>query len=311
MAAFFANPRCQKVFHAAENDILGLQRDYGFEFANLFDTMMAARILGWPHAGLAPILAERFGVTLDKRLQRANWGQRPLPPDLLAYAKLDTHYLLELRAQQMQELHRRGRWTEAQEGFDRLTQLQWTDKPFDPDGFWRINGVRDLSPTGLSILSQLYLFREEQARRWDRPPFKILSEHAMVAISRREPQTQEELRQIKGIGNTQVRQLGHDLLAAVAAGQALPPPRPPRRPRDGNGRPDPATEARYQALRSWRTERARARGVDPDVVLTNDILMALARQAPDSREALAATEVLAPSKLQEYGESILQVLRQA
>jgi ribonuclease D len=219
--------------------------------------------------------------------------------------------LLQLRAQQMEELRRRGRWTEAQEGFDRLTLLQWADKPFDPEGFWRINGARELTPTGQSILRQLYLFREEQARRWDRPPFKILGERPMVAISHRKPETLEELRQIKGIGNAQVRQLGQGLLAAVAGGRALPPPRPPRRPRDGNGRPDPTTEARYEALRSWRTERARARGVDPDVVLTNDILMALARQAPDSHEALAATQTLPPSKLQEYGESILQVLQRA
>lgn len=311
LAELFANPHCQKVFHAAENDVLGLQRDFGFHFANLFDTMLAARILGWPHAGLAAILDERFGVKLDKRLQRANWGRRPLPPDLLAYAGLDTHYLLPLRSQQVEELRRRGRWTEAQEGFDRLPLLQWVDKPFDPEGFWRINGVRDLSPAGQSILRQLYLFREAEASRWDLPPFKLLGESTMVAISRREPQTLQDLRQVKGIGDSQLRRLGRGLLAAVAEGQALPLPRPPRRPRDGNGRPDPATEARYAALRNWRTERARARGVDPDVVLTNDVLMALARQAPDSREALAATEMLAPSKLQEYGESILQVLQQA
>ena len=88
--------------------------------------------MGWPQAGLAGILAEKFGVTLDKSLQRANWGHRPLEPDLLAYAKLDTHYLLPLRALQEKALKECGRWEEAQEAFERISTVEWVDKPFDP-----------------------------------------------------------------------------------------------------------------------------------------------------------------------------------
>ena len=97
MRSIFADPSIEKVLHACEYDVICLRRDFGFQLANLFDTMWAARILGWPRVGLADILKERFDVTLDKRWQRYNWGKRPLPADALAYAQLDTHYLLRLR----------------------------------------------------------------------------------------------------------------------------------------------------------------------------------------------------------------------
>ena len=103
LAPFFANGEVQKIFHAAEYDILSLKRDYGFTFVNLFDTMIAAKILGWPRYGLGPILAEYFGVKLDKRFQRYNWGQRPLSRKAREYAHLDTHYLLPLRQIQFSE----------------------------------------------------------------------------------------------------------------------------------------------------------------------------------------------------------------
>ena len=93
----FRSPKIEKVFHAAEYDLLCLKRDFGFEFNNLFDTMIAAGILGRQALGLGSILKDEYGVQVDKRNQRANWGQRPLPEGLLKYAQLDTHYLIPLR----------------------------------------------------------------------------------------------------------------------------------------------------------------------------------------------------------------------
>src|SRR5690606_30069950 len=93
----FADPQIEKVFHAAEYDVMILRRDFGFEFSNLFDTMIAARVLGWERFGLGTILEERYGVRVDISHQRADWGRRPLPPHLLRDARIDTHYLLDLR----------------------------------------------------------------------------------------------------------------------------------------------------------------------------------------------------------------------
>lgn len=307
LGTLFADPACEKIFHAAENDILGLKRDHQFTFANLFDTMLAARIMGWAQAGLAGILATKFGVTLDKSLQRANWGHRPLEPDLLAYAKLDTHYLLPLRALQEQALKECGRWEEAKEAFERISTVEWVDKPFDPNGFWSIAGARDLSSQELTVLQALYLFREDQAQRENRPPFKVLDQHSLVALSRAQPATSNDLGRVRGMTTHQVRRYGAGLLDAVKRGRSAPPPAPPRRP-DSNGRPDPRTVERYDALRAWRSDRARQRGVDSDVIFTNDQLMAIARQAPKNVNALQTLGIMGPWKLGEYGEAIIQAL---
>lgn len=309
LGAVFADPACQKIFHAAENDILGLKRDYDFSFANIFDTMLAARILGWPQAGLAGILAEKYDVHLNKTLQRADWGRRPLDPALLAYAQLDTHYLLPLRDRQESELRAGGRWEEALEGFARLPQVEWVEKPFDADGFWSLPGARDLAPRSLAVLQQLYLWREQQARHEDRPPFKIIDQRTLVAISQQQPADLAGLRRIRGMTGGQARRYGTPILQAIARGRKAPAPAPPKRASsNGNGRPDPKVINRFDALRTWRTERARQRGVDPDVILTNEQLMTIARQAPDSPDALAATNAMGPWKLQEYGDAILRLL---
>lgn len=304
----FANPRIQKVFHAAENDILGLKRDYDFSFANIFDTMIAARILGWPHAGLAAILDQRFGVQLDKRLQRTDWGQRPLEANQLAYARLDTHYLLPLRAQQTQELQARRRWVEAQESFARLPDLEWMEKPFDTEGFWRLKGTNTLSTRELSVLRELYLYREERARQLNRPPFKVIDQQTLIRLSRQQPASLQDLRRTPGLSKYQVRRHGKGILQTIARGRTAPAPKPRRRPRQPGTGIDAATKARYDALRRWRGERAQRRGVEPDIVLTNDQLMAVARLEPANFQALEASNILSPWKLQEYGEEIMGLL---
>ena len=106
----------------------------------------------------------------------------------------------------------------------------------------------------------------------------------------------------------QARRYGPAILQAVAQGRQAPTPAPPARRSNGNGRPDPKTSERFDALRAWRTERARQRGVDPDVILTNEQLMTIARQAPATVAALAETHAMGPWKLNEYGEAIIQVL---
>jgi ribonuclease D len=97
LAPFFDNPAIEKIFHAAEYDLVCLRRDFGFKFTKLFDTMQAARILGYPFVGLDNILLEKFDIKIDKRHQKADWGARPLTPQQIDYARQDTRYLFQLR----------------------------------------------------------------------------------------------------------------------------------------------------------------------------------------------------------------------
>ncbi|MGB8645057.1 MAG: ribonuclease D, partial [Anaerolineae bacterium] len=142
LADLFASPAIEKVFHAAEYDIMVIKRDFGFAFAHIFDTMVAARILGWKQVGLGSILEQRFGVKVDKRFQRADWGKRPLTQEEIAYARNDTYYLIGLHDLQKGELERVGRVREAQEEFDRLTRVAWGEREFDPNRYYTIEGAR-------------------------------------------------------------------------------------------------------------------------------------------------------------------------
>ncbi len=108
LGPIFSDPEIEKVFHAAEYDLICLRRDYGFEFANLFDTMQAGRILGRKQAGLDRLIEEKFNLKVNKRFQKADWGARPLSPDLMLYARLDTHFLLPLRDLLKTELEEKG-----------------------------------------------------------------------------------------------------------------------------------------------------------------------------------------------------------
>ncbi len=308
LGPIFENPGVEKVFHAAEYDILCLKRDYRFVFHNLFDTMIAARILGWKNIGLGSILHERFGIELNKKMQRADWGHRPLSEEQLAYAREDTHYLLALRNLQRSELEAMGRMEEAQEEFERLTRVEPAPRRFDPDAYWNIPGARDLDAAGLGVLRELYIFRDAQARREDRPPFKVLSDSTLVRISAAAPGSTTQLSRLGGVSDYVVQRYGPPILRAVERGRAAPQAHPPR-PRPREAPLDNAARNRLGRLKEWRKQRAARRGVAPDVVVSNDVLFAAARSNPKTLDELIQVTALGPWKTKTYGEDLLEVLR--
>lgn len=304
LAPLFADPGQQKIFHASEYDVICLKRDYHFQFANLFDTMVAARTLGWPQLGLAAILETHFGVKMNKRFQRADWGQRPLTSDLLDYARLDTRFLVRLRDLLQAELSAQGRLEEAQEEFERLERVAGPDNGANPHAFWRINGARDLDPARAGVLRELHEYRERQAERADRPPFKVMSDQTLLEIARLGPNSLEDLEGLPGMTPQQIRRHGANLLKAVRRGLGGPPARPPHYERE----PDSVRE-RYELLHQWRKRKAQARGVESDVIVSRDALWELARSAPTTPEGLAQIEHLGPWRREVYGDEILKVIR--
>jgi ribonuclease D len=206
--------------------MLCLKRDYGFQFANLFDTMVAARTLGWPQLGLGSLLEAHFGVTLNKRFQRADWGQRPLTPELLDYARFDTHFLLALSDKLAAELAAAGRTEEAYEEFERLQSVAALPaNGANPNAFWRVNGARDLNPAQAAILRELFLYRERQAERADRPPFKVMSDQTLLEIARLAPQAPLDLESLPGMTPQQIRR--HGAICWLRCARARLPARPP------------------------------------------------------------------------------------
>lgn len=293
-------------FHAAENDLLLLHRDFGFVFNKVFDTLWGARILGWQRPNLATILAERFDVHLDKRWQRTNWGKRPLTLEQLDYARLDTHFLLPLRDLMERELRQKQRWEEAHDIFVELTDIRWEEKPSAT--FWQIKGVRDLTPQQQAVFAALFAWREAQAQRRDIPPFKVLRNEMMLQLAQTQPRTLRELFQTPGFPQRLPRAVAKRLLKAIQQGRQAPPPSPP--PRNNTGTPPSEEETRlYERLRAWRTGQAQARGVEADVILTNQKLMALARSHPKTLAELEALHLMGPWKIKTYGPELLDLCR--
>jgi ribonuclease D len=176
---------------AAEYDVITLGA-FDFAFANIFDTMLAARVCGWKRVGLGNILEELFTVRVDKKHQRADWTVRPLPDEQLRYAQMDTHYLPVLRDRLLAELVDLGRLEEARETFADLLDLPPAGHHFDPEGYWRLHEARDLTRSQLAILRELYLLRDEIARRRDWPHFKVFGDETMVQLAVMAPRRVED-----------------------------------------------------------------------------------------------------------------------
>lgn len=302
LAGLFANPAIEKVFHAVEYDLIGLRRDHGIQIVNLFDTMQAARILGYKRVGLDGLLSEKFGIQLDKRYQKADWGRRPLPPDLLNYARLDTHYLLDLRDLLQAELTTRGLWPLALEEFARLALGNGNARSEEPP-WQKLGRAHHLDGQQLAVMQEVWAWREGRARSLDRPVFKILGEKWLVALAQHMPSRLEDLSRL-GLTLRQVRAYGRDLLAAVERGRRAAPLQRTRLPRPGQTYLD-----RLDSLSEWRKQAARKMGVDSDIVLPRPFMYAIAERAPKTLDELAEAMPNAPWRIERFGTEILTAIR--
>jgi len=305
LAELLNDPRHTKVLHAAEGDVLVLRRDFGWGIAPVFDTMIAARLLGIRRYGLADLLADLFHVRLEKRFQRHDWGERPVPPAALRYAGADVRYLLPLSDVLRERLEAADLLEAAAEEFERVSRVVPEEHGSEEQGFWRIKGARELPPRARAVLRELYLFRDERARAQDRPPFKLLSDDALLAIAARAPLDLNALRRL-GLTPLQVDRYGNGILAAVRRGLHAEPPPPPR----AGPPPNPRIVARYEALRAWRRRVAAARDVEPDVILPNAALRALAHAAPTTEADVVRVAGLGPWKARAYAAELARILRE-
>lgn len=302
LAPIFANPKIEKIFHAAEYDLICLRRDFGFNFANLFDTMQAARILGYTAVGLDKLLDEKFGVIVDKRHQKADWGARPLKPDQIHYARFDTHYLCALRDVLEGELNEKGRRALAQEDFHRAAEMDEPRNKVNGEAWERFAGRRDLNLHELTVLSELLITRDELAAQMDRPPFKVIEDDKLIAVARAEASTREQLSEA-GMSEKQIRLWGGPILDAVRRGLARPQVK--RRPVI---RPSDAVANRLEKLKAWRKEVGQKWGVESDVILPKFYVHLLAERAPRTIGDLETLMAPLPWRFQQFSGQILKIL---
>lgn len=302
LGPIFSDPGIEKIFHAAEYDLICLRRDFGFTFETLFDTMQAARILGYTAVGLDKLLGEKFGIQVDKRHQKANWGARPLKPDQIHYARFDTHYLCALRDVMELELTEKGRWPLAQEDFRRACEVDEPKTKVNGEAWERFAGRRDLSLRELTLLNELLITRDELAAQLDRPPFKVIEDDKLIAIARTEASTKEQLSDA-GMSEKQIRLWGGPILEAARRGVDCPlvKRKPVRRPSD-------AVAARLEKLKNWRKAMGQKLGVESDVILPKPYVQLLAERAPRTAPDLEALMAPLPWRYQQFSEELLKLL---
>lgn len=302
LAPLFASPRIEKVFHAAEYDLICLKRDYGFAFKNLFDTMQAARILGYPFVGLDAILKEKFQVRVDKRHQKADWAARPLTPAQLDYARMDTHYLLPLRDLLEEELHEKGRWGYALDDFSLACHVSEPKEKTNGSSWKRFGNRKDITPRELTILRELCLCRDAIAESMNRPPFKVISDSVLLDIAKNLPEKDVDLAAI-GLSQKQIHLWGEQILAATRRGMKNPLVRA-----EQAERPKEAVIRRLEKLKTWRKKVAEGMKVESDIVLPKGLLHMLAEQPPKNLDELRTMMCESPFRFEQYGEQIFQLI---
>jgi ribonuclease D len=309
LSSMFADATVTKFFHAAQGDLQYLA-EAGVRVKGLFDTHRAATLLGWPKVGLADLVKEHLGATLQKEHQQSDFSIRPLPPELRAYIADDVRYLVDVGRLVREACLKADILEEVLLDCDRLCD----DAAARPDPAAAFN-VK-LPKQGLSaeqvrlgqhLARELHLTRLAWAEAEDVPMGRVLSNMAIASIAAKPPASLKELARCQGVRGGFVRQYGEAVMALIAelqqraAGGGLEDleKRTPK---------DPRKKKREEALLEWRKAAATERKVTPSVVLPNALVEAVAAAAPATLEELRAVPYFGEKRLLRHGESMLAAL---
>ena len=302
------DPRVQVVFHDADYDLRLLRQDYGWKVTNVFDTRVAAQLLGYKAFGLAALLEKFFDVKLDKKHQRADWSMRPLTAGMLDYAAQDTRFLLALRDRMRDELGAKDRLGWAQEEFTRLEAVQWADDD-SANAFLRVKGARDLTRRELALLRELVPWRDGVARELDRSTFRVVSNDVLLEASRQAPTTRDALGTIKGMPRGIIENRGDEILAAVQRGVAVVEADLPRFPRAPRWDRDPDFDEKVSRLKAVRDAAAARLDLDPGVLCSRDRMETIVRRNPASTAELLTVDGVRHWQADLLGPGFLGALR--
>jgi ribonuclease D len=307
LGALLGDPAVEVVFHDADYDLRLLRQDYGWQVTRLFDTRVAAQLLGLRAFGLAALLEQYFGVRLDKKHQRADWSMRPLTADMLDYAAQDTRHLLPLRDQLREALERKGRWHWAQEEFRRAEGTRW--EPDTADTAWmRLKGARDLTRRELARLRELLAWRDAIAAELDRATFRVAGNELLLEMARSAPTTRDQLMALKGFPRGMSEGRITEALQGLVRANALPEAELPRFPRAPRWDRDPDFDDRVARLKAVRDAAAADLDLDPGVLCSRDRMEGVARRNPRHLEEFAELPDLRAWQVEVLGTGFLQAL---
>jgi ribonuclease D len=262
------------IFHAADYDLRLLRKHHEFTPSAIFDTMLAARLLGERQFGLSHLAEKYLGVILDKGSQKADWARRPLTEKMETYARNDTHHLKPLADRLKAELAAKNRLAWHQESCARLIAECAQGVTPDPESVWRIKGSTFLDRAGLAVLRELWRWREGEAIAANRPPFFVLSHETMIALCAAAAARQPVENLIPPRMHPRRKET---LMAALRAALALPPEKYPPVIRHHSKRPTEQEFRRFREIEQRRDRQASDLGLDPTIIASKSTLGDLAQ----------------------------------
>jgi ribonuclease D len=295
------------VLHDADYDLRLLHQDYGWRVTHLFDTRVAAQLLGIRAFGLAALLEQFFGLKLDKKHQRADWSMRPLTADMLDYAAHDTRHLLGLRDRLRDALEKKGRLHWAQEEFQRAEGTKW-DAELPDTSFLRMKGARDLTRRELARLRELVRWRDGIAAELDRATFRVAGNEVLFDLVRTAPTTREGLFGVKGFPRGMSESRATEALQAIARGNDVAEADLPRFAKSARWDRDPDFDERVSRLKTVRDALATELDLDPGVLCSRDRMEAAARRKPQHADDLLEVPELRRWQVEVLGEGFVKAL---
>ena len=261
------------IFHGADYDLRLLRKDFDYSPCSIFDTMIAARLIGCEKFGLANLVEQFLNVALEKGPQKANWARRPLTERMEEYARNDTRYLKPLADLLRKELESRGRLDWHRESCDKLLRDCSQPVESDPETEWRLKGSAKLSPRGLAVLREVWRWREREARAANRPLFHIMNTKPMLALCDAVAEGESTAPFIPPRFSTRRRKA---LDQAIEQGSSLSEDRIPRHIRTKGKRMTAAQKQRVIDLQAIRDRHAEELKIDPTLIASRATLSALA-----------------------------------
>lgn len=307
LSPIFRNKRVCKVFHGSDYDVRSLHRDFAIEIENLFDTQLASMFLGEKETSLGAVVNKRFGVQLDKRYQKKDWSQRPLPDGMIAYAASDVVHLIPLARQLMTELDAKGRLEWVKEECRHLAAVRTVESNGEPL-FLRFRGAGKLAPPNLAVLEGLLQYRRELAIKKDRPLFKVFSNTSLLKIAAEMADTSPKLEAARCLSPKQIRIYGKSLAAVVRQAKALPTKDLPVYPRKRRPRMSPRIPERVKAIKAWRDGVAERLEMDPALLFNKALMTAVAVDKPLTIQKLRRVEGIRNWQVKAFGKDLLAVL---
>lgn len=308
LGALLADPGMQVVIHDADYDLRILAKYHGIRVENVFDTLVAAELLNEPEIGLAALLLKYQGVQVDKKFQKADWSERPLPAPMLDYAAGDTAHLIALRDQLESRLREKDRWTWAEEEFALLTDAPFNLPVDEEPTFLKVKGAKVLKPHQLAVLREVHGWREGLAKKLDRAPFMVMGNEVLIGLATEPPASVRELADRKGVNERLVQRHGRDIMEAVQRGVALPREEWPRLPKPKRWERDDDFEDRVKRLKAVRDKLTAEHDLRPGIVAANQLLMDIARTLPGDLDALAVLPGIRRYQVEHFGSALLNAL---